>query len=82
LSNDSGAFFWTPNSTISDPSLDHIVGAGEQHRRHGEAERPGGLGVENQLELSGLHDRQVRRLVPLEDATGIDADLIKNAWRR
>ena len=44
-------------------------------RRHGEAEHPGGLGVDDQLELARLHDRQVRRLGALEDAAGIDADL-------
>ena len=40
-----------------------------------EAEHPGGLGVDDQLELGRLHDRQVRGLGALEDATGIDADL-------
>ena len=38
--------------------------------------------VDDQLELSRLHDRQVRRLRALEDATRIDADLtirIQNA---
>ena len=48
---------------------------GEQRRRHGEAEHPGGLGVDDQLELGRLHDRQVRGLGALEDAAGIDADL-------
>ena len=40
-----------------------------------EAERPGGLEVDDQLELGRLHDRQVRRLFTLENATGIDARL-------
>ena len=40
-----------------------------------EAEHPGGLSVDDQLELGRLHDRQVRGLGALEDATGIDADL-------
>ena len=47
----------------------------KQRLRHGEAEHPGGPGVDDQLELGRLHDRQVRRLGTLEDAAGIDADL-------
>jgi hypothetical protein len=31
--------------------LDHLVGGRKQRRRHGEAEHPGGLGVDHQLEL-------------------------------
>ena len=38
-------------------SLDHLVGAGKQRRRHGETEHPRGFGVNNQVELGGLHDR-------------------------
>ena len=33
--------------------------------RHDEAEHPGGLGVDDQLELGRLHDRHVRGLAPL-----------------
>ena len=40
-----------------------------------EAERLGGLEVDDQLELGRLHDRQVGRLRALEDAAGVDADL-------
>ncbi len=32
-------------------SLDHLVGEREQRSRHGEAEQPGGLGVDDQLEF-------------------------------
>jgi hypothetical protein len=32
--------------------LDHLVGAGEKRRRHGEAERLGSLEIEEHLDLS------------------------------
>ena len=57
--------------------FDHLVGEREQLIGNGQAEHPGSLGVDDQLELGRLHHRQVRRLGALEDATGIDADLTK-----
>ena len=44
-----------------------------------------GLGIDDQLELGRLHDRQVRGLGALEDATGIDArpgDTHPQCWFR
>jgi hypothetical protein len=43
--------------------FDHLVGAGEQRVRHGEAERFGGLEVDDQLVFGrGLH-RELSRLL-------------------
>src|SRR5258707_12847364 len=58
-------------------SFDHLVGAGEELVWHGQPEQPGRLGIDDQLELARLYDRQVRRLGALEDAAGIDARLTK-----
>ena len=55
--------------------FDYLIGGGDQGRRNGKAEHPRGPGVDDQLELGRLHDRQIRRLRALEDAAGIDSDL-------
>src|SRR5262245_8726633 len=55
--------------------LDHLVGAGEQGRRHGEAEQFRRLQVDSELELGRLRHRQVGWPGALEDAACIDADL-------
>src|SRR5262245_35591364 len=57
--------------------FDHVVGAGEKRRRDGEAEYPGGLRVDDQLELARLHYRQVCRFCTFEDAADVDSRLTK-----
>ena len=53
--------------------FDHLVGAADQRVRDGDAERLGGLQVDDHLDFSGLLDRQIGRLLALENAAGIDA---------
>ena len=47
-------------------SLDHLVGAAEQRRRHFEAKRFRSLEIDNQLELGWLFDRQIAGLAPFK----------------
>jgi len=54
--------------------FDHLVGAGEQCRRHGQTQRLRGLEVEYQLELGRLLHRQIGGFLALEETTGVLAD--------
>jgi hypothetical protein len=56
------------------PLFDYLVGAHEQRWRHLEAERLGGLHINDQLDLRGLMHRQIGGLLALEDSAGIGTD--------
>src|SRR3954464_11947757 len=58
-------------------SLDHVIGAGADGGWNLDADRFRGLEVEHELELGGQNDRQVGRLIALENPPGIDATLAK-----
>ena len=54
-------------ATWCGPSLDHVIRPLQERRRDREAERLGGLEVDDQLELTGLLDGEVARLRALQD---------------
>jgi hypothetical protein len=54
--------------------VDRASGSRTKCPEPSDAERPGGLVIDDQLEFR-LHHRQVRGLHVLEDAAGVDADL-------
>src|SRR5215813_8269790 len=56
-------------------SFDHLLGAGDQHRRHSQAELPGSFEVDEEVKPSRLLDWQVGGLGPPENPSGVDAGL-------
>src|SRR5262249_27867722 len=56
-------------------SFNHLVGASEQRRGHGETKHPGRLGVNNQFKLRRLHDWQVRRLGAFKNGASVGTEL-------
>jgi hypothetical protein len=57
------------------PSFNHFVGTLLQKPRHLEAERFGGLEVDQKLELRRLLDRKFTWLGAVENLAGVDANL-------
>src|SRR5262249_52956089 len=59
----------------STPSFDHLVGGDEQLIRHGKAEHPRGLMVDDQLKFGRLQDGQICWLRAPKDTPGVGAGL-------
>ena len=54
--------------------FDHLVGAAEQRKREGDAQRLGRLEVDDQLDFHHLVNRQVGRFGALENSPRVAAD--------
>jgi hypothetical protein len=52
-------------------SFNHLVGSHLHDQRHSKTERLGGLEVDHELEFGGLCDRQIARLLAVENPPGI-----------
>src|SRR4051812_10779616 len=61
-------------------SLDHLVGASEQRRGHGEPEFFGRLEVNDELKLGRLFDRESRRVGTLENLVDVGRCPTVKVW--
>src|SRR5215470_3673169 len=66
-----GSYLHRPSAKRNGPSFDHLVGECEQPIRHRQAERFGGLEVDNQHVSGGELDREVGRLLALKNAVDV-----------
>src|SRR6516165_9897197 len=57
-------------------SFDYFVGERAQLVRNCKPERLGGLEIDDQLELSGLHNWEVGWFLTFENAAGVDTNLL------
>jgi hypothetical protein len=55
--------------------FDHLIGATDQWQRHCDTQVFGGLEVDDQFDFRGLLDWHFGRLLPMEDAAGVNAHL-------
>src|SRR5262249_8613610 len=63
-----------PNAPQQRASLETLVGAAGQRQRNGDAERTGGLQVDEHLDFGGLLHRQIGRLAAFKNSPGIGSD--------
>ena len=61
------AHFQTHTPQRAKGLVNHLIGAGEQHRRHVKAQRLGGLEIDDQLEFGWLLDGKVGRFGAIEN---------------
>src|SRR5215510_10467453 len=64
----------------STPSLDHLVGAGEQRRWNFEAQRLRGCQIDDEIELRRLLDRKVARLCPAQNLVDVVSGAPEHVW--
>jgi hypothetical protein len=65
---------WGQKRKLANP-FDHLVGAGQEHRRHFEAKGLRGFQIDDKFEFDRLNYRQIGRFGASENLSGVVADL-------